>query len=194
MDAADPIAVFREWHQAAQSARIGEPEAMSLATADGSGRPSSRMVLLRGLDDRGFRFFTNRTSRKGRDLTEHPRAALLFHWQPLGRQVRIEGPVSVLSDEESDAYFETRERMSQLAAWASDQSRPIASREELLERLAAAERQFEGRPVERPSHWGGYVVAPESIEFWEHGDHRLHHRRRFSRNSDGGWTSELLAP
>jgi pyridoxamine 5'-phosphate oxidase len=167
---------------------------MALATADGSGRPSSRMVLLRGLDERGFRFYTNRTSRKGRDLTEHPRAALLFHWHPLGRQVRIEGPVSVLSDEESDAYFERRERISQLAAWASDQSRPIASREELLERLAATEKQFEGRPVERPPHWGGYVVTPETIEFWEHGDHRLHHRRRFTRSSDGGWASELLAP
>ena len=194
MDAADPIVLFREWHEAARSAGIGEPEAMALATADRSGRPSSRMVLLRGLDDRGFTFYTNRTSRKGRDLMEHPRAALLFHWQPLGRQVRIEGPVSVLSDEDSDAYFQRRERISQLAAWASDQSRPIASREELLERLAAAEKQFEGRPVERPPHWGGYVVSPETIEFWEHGDHRLHHRRRFTRTSDGGWASELLAP
>jgi pyridoxamine 5'-phosphate oxidase len=171
MDAADPIAIFREWHQAARSADIGEPEAMALATVDARGRPSSRMVLLRGLDERGFRFYTNRTSRKGRDLSEHPRAALLFHWQPLGRQVRIEGPVSVLSDEESDAYFAGRERMSQLAAWASDQSEPIASREALLERLAEAEK-----------------------EFWEHGDHRLHHRRRFSRHPDGSWTSELLAP
>jgi pyridoxamine 5'-phosphate oxidase len=194
MDAADPIAIFREWHQAARSADIGEPEAMALATVDARGRPSSRMVLLRGLDERGFRFYTNRTSRKGRDLSEHPRAALLFHWQPLGRQVRIEGPVSVLSDEESDAYFAGRERMSQLAAWASDQSEPIASREALLERLAEAEKEFEGRLVERPPHWGGYLVAPESIEFWEHGDHRLHHRRRFSRHPDGSWTSELLAP
>jgi pyridoxamine 5'-phosphate oxidase len=193
VDNTDPIALFRDWHDAARAAGIGEPEAMSLSTTDARGRPSSRMVLLRGLDERGFRFYTNRTSRKGRDLTEHPRAALLFHWQPLGRQVRVEGPVSLVADEESDAYFAGRERLSQLAAWASDQSRPIASRDELLKRLAEAEREFDGRDVPRPPHWGGYLVAPETIEFWEHGEHRLHHRRRFSR-IDGEWTSELLAP
>lgn len=194
MDITDPIALVRGWLDAARAAGIGEPEAMALSTADAGGRPASRMVLLRGLDERGFRFYTNRLSRKGRELEANPRGALLFHWQPLGRQVRVEGPVSALSDEESDAYFAGRERMSQLAAWASEQSRPIASRDELVARLAEVERRFEGGPVERPPHWGGYLVTPQMIELWEHGEHRLHHRRRFTRTPDGAWSSELLAP
>jgi pyridoxamine 5'-phosphate oxidase len=189
----DPIALAGAWLQAAREAGIPQPEAMAIASADERGRPSVRIVLMRGLDAEGFRFYTNRESRKGGELDANPHAALVFHWDALGQQLRAEGPVRRLGDGESDAYFSGRPRESQLGAWASDQSRPLGSRQELLDRFAEAERRFEGRPVERPPHWGGYLLAPEAIEFWEHGEHRLHHRRRFTREA-GGWREELLAP
>jgi len=189
----DPIALAGAWLEAAREAGVPQPEAMAIASADERGRPSVRMVLMRGLDEEGFRFYTNRESRKAGELDANPHAALVFHWDPLGRQLRAEGPVRRLSDGESDAYFSGRPRESQLGAWASEQSRPLASRQELLDRFAETERRFEGRPVDRPPHWGGYLLAPEAIEFWEHGEHRLHHRRRFVRDGQL-WREELLAP
>lgn len=162
---ADPIKLFVEWMAAAEAYGIEQPEAMVLATAAPGGRPSARMVLLRGADQHGFRFFSNRESRKGGELAQNPVAALLFYWQPMGRQVRIEGAVSELADSESDAYFASRARDSRLSAWASDQSRPLASRDQLLRRLEQERTRFAGDEVPRPPHWGGYLLAPRSIEF-----------------------------
>jgi pyridoxamine 5'-phosphate oxidase len=188
----DPIALAQRWLDEA-SAAVPQPEAMALATADAAGRPSLRMVLMRGLDQHGFRFYTNRESRKGEDLAANPHAALVFHWEPLGRQLRAEGSVQPLAEAESDAYFAGRPRESQLGAWASDQSRPLASEQQLLDRFAEAGRRFGDGPVPRPPHWGGYLLAADSIEFWQHGRHRLHRRRRFSRDATG-WREQLLAP
>src|SRR3954452_25248286 len=171
-----PIDQLTSWLQEAHVAGIEQPEAMALATVDPDGAPGVRMVLLRGLDERGLVFYTNATSRKGEALKAHPRAALAFHWDAVGRQVRVEGPVSLVSDDESDAYFRSRPRPSQLAAWASEQSREIPSREALMERYGELAARYEGREVERPPHWRGYRVSPERIEFWEHGAHRLHDR------------------
>ena len=193
MTAPDPIAMASQWLDEAAAAGLAQPEAMALATADPAGRPSVRMVLMRGLDQAGFRFYSNRQSRKGAELATNPRAALAFHWEPLGRQLRTEGPVTELSDAESDAYFAGRPLESRLGAWASDQSRPLASHEALLERFADAARRFADGEVPRPPHWGGYLLAPDAIEFWEHGAHRLHRRRLFTREA-GGWRQQLLAP
>lgn len=189
----DPIVLAQRWLHEAAAAGVAQPEAMALATADAACGPSLRMVLMRGLDRDGFRFYTNRESRKADELAANPQAALVFHWQPLGRQLRAEGPVRPLADAESDAYFAGRPRESQLGAWASDQSRPLPSHQALLDRFVAAEQRFGDGPVPRPPHWGGYLLAPQSIEFWQHGQHRLHQRRRFSRG-DGGWREQLLAP
>jgi pyridoxamine 5'-phosphate oxidase len=172
---------------------VPQPEAIALATADAAGQPSVRMVLMRGLDAAGFRFYTNRRSRKGAELAANPWAAIAFHWDGLGRQLRAEGPVTELDDAESDTYFAGRPLESRLGAWASDQSRPLESHEALLDRFAEAGRRFTGGDVPRPPHWGGYLLAPEAIEFWEHGAHRLHHRRLFTREA-GGWREQLLAP
>ena len=189
----DPIALAGAWLEAAREAGVSQPEAMAIASADERGRPSVRMVLMRGLDAEGFRFYTNRESRKAGELDANPHGALVFHWDALGRQLRAEGPVRRLGDGEPDAYFSGRPRESQLGAWASEQSRPLGSRQELLDRFAETERRFEGGPVERPPFWGGYLLVPEAIEFWEHGEHRLHRRRQFRRNGDG-WTLRQLAP
>jgi pyridoxamine 5'-phosphate oxidase len=192
--ASDPIALFLEWLAAAEAHGIDQPDAMTLATASADGLPSARMVLLRGADREGFRFYTNRHSRKGDELAANPHAALLFHWQPLGRQVRVEGRISLLPDADSDHYFATRPYESRLGAWASDQSPVIESRAVLLARFEEAQRRFADGAVPRPPHWGGYLLAPVAIEFWQHGDHRLHDRRRYTCALDGGWTSQLLAP
>jgi pyridoxamine 5'-phosphate oxidase len=189
----DPIELAHAWLEAARAAGVPQPEAMAVASADEHGRPSVRMVLMRGLDAEGFRFYTNRESRKAAELDANPHGALVFHWDELGRQLRAEGPVRRLGEGESDAYFAGRPRESQLGAWASDQSRPLASRQDLLDRFAEVEQRFAGRPVQRPPHWGGYLLAPEAIEFWEHGEHRLHHRRRFTRDG-AAWREDLLAP
>ena len=188
--ALDPVVLFREWFEEAHAAGIEVPEAMTLATADAEGRPSARMVLLKSADDDGFTFFTGYESRKGQELAENARAALVFYWRELGRQVRVEGPVRKLAAEESDAYWQTRPVRSRAAAAASHQSEPIASRAELE---AEFERQLALGPPPRPERWGGYVLEPDAIELWRHRDDRLHERTRYTR-ARGGWRQELLAP
>jgi pyridoxamine 5'-phosphate oxidase len=189
----DPFLLFREWFDEAKRSSIVAPEAMTLATATTDGAPSARMVLLKGADEHGFVFYTGYASRKGRELAENPRAALAFYWQPLGKQVRVEGPVERVSEAESAAYFATRPRGSQLAAWASEQSRPLGSREELERRYAELEQEYDGREVPLPPHWGGYRLRPEAIEFWEHRENRLHDRVRYARAREG-WQAERLSP
>ena len=188
----DPIAQFREWFAVAER-EAPLPDAIALATIGEDGLPDARMVLLKGVDGRGFRFFTNRESVKGAQLEAAPGAALIAYWRELDRQVRARGPVEVLGDVESDEYFATRPRESQLGAWASAQSRPIESREALDARIAEAEGRFEGRDVPRPPHWGGYVLRPVAIEFWQGQVGRLHDRFRYSR-ADDGWRIERLNP
>jgi pyridoxamine 5'-phosphate oxidase len=188
----DPIVQLRAWLDEAQDA-VPLPEAMTLATVGADGGPSARVVLLRGIDDRGLTFFTNRTSRKGDELRANPRAALVLHWWELGRQVRVEGRVEETSREESEAYWRSRPRPSRIAAWASPQSRPLEGRGDLEARVADLEARFEGEDVPRPSFWGGYRVVPDTVELWAHHDDRLHDRLRYTRRP-GGWTVERLAP
>jgi pyridoxamine 5'-phosphate oxidase len=189
----NPLDRFQEWLREAERAGVEVPEAMALATADAEGAPSARMVLLKAADEDGFVFYSGYVSRKAGELEQNPRAALLFYWRPLGKQVRIEGRVEPVSEAESAAYFATRPRGSQLAAWASQQSRPLASREELERRYAELEREYEGREVPLPPHWGGYRLRPDAIEFWEHRENRLHDRIRYTRAREG-WRHELLSP
>ena len=188
----DPFALFAAWLAEAEASEPNDPNAMALATANAHAWPSVRIVLLKGHGPDGFVFYTNRESRKADELEANPHAALLFHWKSLRRQVRIEGLVSRASDAESDAYFASRSRDSQLGAWASDQSRPLDARETFEARYAEVSARFSGA-VPRPPHWGGYRVVPERIEFWEDRAHRLHHRRLFVREGDG-WTEGLLYP
>ena len=188
--AIDPLAVFHEWFEEARAAGVEAPEAMTVATADADGRPSARMLLLKSADKRGFTFFTGYESRKGRELAENPRAALVFYWRPLGRQVRVEGTVRRLPAEESDAYWATRPPRSRAAAAASRQSQPIAGRDELE---AEFQRLLPGDEVPRPERWGGYVLEPDAIELWQQRDDRLHERIRFTRAREG-WVAEQLAP
>jgi pyridoxamine 5'-phosphate oxidase len=190
----DPVRQFRDWFADAEAARLYQPDAMTLATATPDGRPSARLVLLRGLDDRGFTFFTNCDSRKAAELTANPHAALVFFWAELHRQVRVEGHVEVVAAEESDAYFQTRPRGSQLGAWASPQSQPIDGRTVLEQRADEFTRRFEGQPVPRPPRWGGYRVVPDSIEFWQGRENRLHDRLCYRRRAEGGWEIVRLAP
>ena len=191
--AVDPHALFEEWYTEAQQAEPGLPEAVALATADAAGAPSLRMVLLKGHDARGFVFYTNSRSRKGAELAENGRAALLFYWKSLRRQVRVEGPVEPVSDAEADAYFATRARESQLGAWASDQSQPLDRRATFEGRFNDLAARYEGQDVPRPPHWWGYRIVPERIEFWTDRAHRLHERRLFMREGNG-WTESLLYP
>ncbi|HET7576693.1 MAG TPA: pyridoxamine 5'-phosphate oxidase [Sphingomicrobium sp.] len=189
----DPFALFDEWFAEARATEPNDPEAMALATADSAGNPTVRMVLLKGHGPDGFVFFTNEESEKGRGLKENPSAALLFHWKSLRRQVRIEGRVERVSAEESDAYFATRSRDSQLGAWASKQSRPLDNREAFERRYDEMKQRFEGQLVPRPDYWGGFRIVPRSFEFWRDRPHRLHERRLFTRDGDG-WTEGLLYP
>ena len=188
----DPLRQFERWLAAACEAGVPVPEAMTLATATAAGRPAARMVLLKGADERGFSFHTNYESRKGRELAENPHAALLFHWQSLGRQLRVEGPVERMSADESETYFRTRPFRSRLAAWSSPQSRPLTDRAE-LERLYAGAAQRHPDDVPLPPHWGGYRLRPDAYEFWQHGDDRLHDRIRYERDA-AGWSRIRLAP
>jgi pyridoxamine 5'-phosphate oxidase len=190
---ADPEAQFARWYEDAEAV-VDMPEAVALATADDDGAPSVRMVLAKGLDQHGFKFHTGHGSRKGRELGGNPRGALLFYWQPLGRQVRIEGPVERVSAEESAEYFRTRPRDGQIAAWASSQSEVLGSRDDLDARVRDFEREFEGRDIPLPPHWGGYRLVPEVWEFWQHRGSRLHDRFRYRRQDSGAWMIERLAP
>lgn len=191
--AADPHLMFHRWLREALDAGLHEPNAMVLSTAGDDGRPSSRMVLLKGLDERGFVLFTNHTSRKADELESNPRCALLFPWHPLERQVRIEGPASVLEREAVEAYHRNRPREAQLGAWASAQSRPVASREELAAAYDEVTARFEGQDVPVPDHWGGYRIEPETVEFWQGRPGRMHDRLVYVREGSG-WRIQRLAP
>ena len=191
---ADPIKQFAKWFGEAEAAGLKLPNAMTLATATKDGEPSARMVLLKGFDDEGFVFFTNYGSRKGRELDENPRAALVFYWTEFDRQVRITGSVEKVSRAESENYFHTRPVDSQLGAWVSKQSRVIGSREILEEKMRELMAQYEGGEVPLPPYWGGYRLAPASIEFWQNRMGRLHDRLRYTLQQDGEWLLERLAP
>lgn len=193
--AEEPLLQFERWMEDAISNNVREPNALHLATADADGRPSGRIVLLRDFSDRGFSFFTNYTSRKGEELEQNNHAAMTFFWHELYRQVRIGGKVFRLPSEESDAYFRSRPRQSQISALVSQQSRQLENRA-MLERMAAeAEEKYRGRPVPRPENWGGYYLSPDYVEFWQGREHRLHDRLQYIRNaSEGGWTIRLLYP
>lgn len=189
----DPVALFERWYDAAVSAGCDEPNAMAVATVDAGGRPDARTVLARGVDSRGFVFYTNVESVKGRELEHVPYAALLFRWVEVHRQVRVRGTVTRVSDAEADAYFATRPRESRIGAWASAQSSVLRDRAELDARVEEFTRRFEGSDVPRPPHWGGYRVRPDEIEFWQGRASRLHDRFRYQRRDDG-WIVERLSP
>ena len=193
MSQTDPFQLFADWFAEARESEPNDPDAMAMATATRDGRPSVRMVLLKGHGPDGFVFYTNLDSRKGAELAANPRAALLFHWKSLRRQVRFEGPVEALPAADADAYFASRARDSQIGAWASDQSRPLGSRAEFEARCEAVKQRFAGNDVPRPKRWGGFRLVPERIEFWSDRPHRLHERRLFTR-TDGGWAESLLYP
>jgi pyridoxamine 5'-phosphate oxidase len=190
----DPLALFWRWFEAAADVGTAEPEAVALATATPDGRPSARMVLAKGIDERGFAFYTNYGSRKGGELEENPRAALLFHWPALGRQVRVEGAVERLPREESERYARNRSRESQVSALASPQSRPVPSREWLEERVRELAQEHEGRELPVHQDWGGYRLIPDAWEFWQHRPNRLHDRFRYLPQARGGWRIERLGP
>ena len=188
-----PFAVFNDWFAAASAAEPNDPNAMALATAGSGGHPAVRIVLLKAWDDRGFVFYTNLDSRKGRELAANPMVQLGFHWKSLRRQVRIDGRAEPVTTAEADAYFATRPRASQLGAWASDQSRPLADRAAFDARLADATARFAGVPVPRPPRWSGFRIVPSAIEFWQDRDFRHHERTLFTRHGDD-WTVGLLFP
>jgi pyridoxamine 5'-phosphate oxidase len=189
----DPLALFDIWYAEARESEPNDAGAMTLATADADGRPAARMVLLKGHGPDGFVFYTNEQSAKGDELAGNPKAALLFHWKSLRRQVRIEGRVDRVPDSEADAYFATRGRDSQLGAWASDQSRPLDDRATFERRFDEMKARYEGQDVPRPPHWRGYRVIPDRIEFWTDRPHRLHERRLFTRDGES-WFESLLYP
>lgn len=193
-DATDPFSVFEEWFEQAKASEPNDPNAMALATVDRDGLPDVRMVLLNGLDRRGFVFYTNLASAKGQELTGAPKAALVWHWKSLRRQVRARGPVEQVSDAEADAYYASRPRLSRIGAWASRQSQALASRAALEDAVAQREREFEGREPPRPEWWSGFRIVPTSIEFWIDMPFRLHDRAVFQSDGAGGWTKERLYP
>jgi pyridoxamine 5'-phosphate oxidase len=191
----NPFDLFRLWSEEAGACpEIADSSALTLATVDGDGMPSARVMLLKGLDERGFTFYTNLGSVKAGHLEAHPKAALCFFWMPLGKQVRTEGPVERVTEEEADVYFASRPRESQIGAWASRQSEALPSREALEERIAEAEKEFAGGDVPRPSFWSGFRLVPNRIEFWLSRPHRLHDRLQYTRQADGGWKVDGLYP
>lgn len=193
-DANDPIALFGEWMKEAEKHEPNDPNATALATSTPDGRPSVRMVLLKGYDAGGFVFYTNLESRKGGELSANPQAALCLHWKSMRRQIRVEGPVVPVTEAEADAYFASRARGSQIGAWASRQSRPMTGRFELEKRIAEFVAKFGFGAVPRPEHWSGFRLKPEAIEFWQDRSFRLHERFVFIAGSDGAWQKDLLFP
>jgi len=189
----DPFSQFGAWLREAEASEPNNPNAMTLATVSADGRPSTRMVLLKGYDDQGFVFYTNYTSQKGRELLGNPNASLCFHWKSLGRQVRVDGRAEPVSDAEADAYFASRQRGSQIGAWASEQSRPVDSRDTLEKRVREVTAEYDGADVPRPPHWSGFRVVPDRIEFWTDRPNRLHDRQVFDR-AVGGWREQRLQP
>ena len=192
--ARDPFRQFEKWFQEAEAAKIPEPNAMTLATATREGRPSARTVLLKGLDGRGFVFYSNYESRKGREIEANPQVALVFPWIAMERQVIIEGALTKVAREESEAYFHSRPRASQLGAWVAQQSAIISGRPVLEDNMKALEKKYAGQEVPVPPNWGGWRMAPETVEFWQGRRSRLHDRLRYRRVKDGGWSVERLAP
>ena len=191
----DPIAAFDAWLQEAAKSEPNDPNAMSLATVNADGMPNVRMVLLKGHDARGFVFYTNLQSQKGGELADNAKAALCFHWKTMQRQVRVQGPISPVADDEADAYYNSRGRQSRIGAWASQQSRPLADRTELEAAYAEMDAKYPGDDIPRPPHWSGRRITPLRIEFWQDGDHRLHDRLVFKRaNADSDWGIERLYP
>ena len=193
MEARDPFALFEAWLAEAGETEPNDPNAMQVASVDADGLPDVRTVLLKGFDQRGFVFYTNFESAKGRQILASRKAALVFHWKSRRRQVRARGDVEVVADDEADAYYRSRPRGSRIGAWASEQSRPLASREELLERTRQLTERYEGRDIPRPPHWGGLRIRPRTFEFWQDGEFRLHDRIAFAAG-DGGWTGRRLNP
>ncbi|MEQ9333892.1 pyridoxamine 5'-phosphate oxidase [Thalassobaculum sp.] len=194
-DTDDPFEQFRRWFAEAEASEPNDANAMTLATADSDGRPSARIVLLKDFDARGFAFFTNTESQKGRQLEVNPFAALCFHWKSVRRQVRIEGAVTSVGDDEADAYYASRPRGSRIGAWASQQSRPLADRPALLAAVSRFEAEYDGKDVPRPPYWSGYRLTPLRVEFWQDGEFRLHDRFLFTRSGEGApWTVQRLFP
>jgi pyridoxamine 5'-phosphate oxidase len=194
MTPANPYQLFEEVFRQASGTGMTEPNAVALATADAEGHPSVRMVLMKGFDERGFVFFTNLESRKAREIGANPHAALCFYWQSIGRQVRVEGRVEPVTDEEADTYFASRARGSQIGAWSSIQSRTLENREDLLERVRQSEERFGDAPIPRPPFWSGFRIVPHRIEFWSAGEFRLHDRIVYERTGDGEWSTRKLYP
>ncbi|MEL6686089.1 MAG: pyridoxamine 5'-phosphate oxidase [Pseudomonadota bacterium] len=194
IDVSDPIALFDDWLARAGETEANDPNAMALATVDAGGQPDVRIVLLKGLSENGFAFYTNSESAKGEQLGEVSKAALCFHWKTQRRQVRVRGRVEEVGSEDSDAYFANRARGSRLSAWASDQSRPVEDRDTLIAEMDATEARFEGQDVPRPPHWIGYRVVPYAIEFWQDGAFRIHDRILYTRDGDESWTKTRLYP
>ena len=190
----DPFAWFHRWMAEAEASEPSDPNAMTVVTVGPGGKPSARTILLKGVDPRGFVFYTNTQSRKGQELNGSPLISLLFYWKSLGRQIRIEGVVEPVTAAESDAYYATRPRISRLGAWASDQSRPLSNRAELERRLQQFEEQYPGEDIPRPPHWSGFRVLPDRFEFWQNMPFRLHDRTIFERTPGGGWTNGKLFP
>lgn len=194
MSQTDPFVLFAEWMALAEAGEINDPDAMALATSTPDGRPSVRMVLMRRHGPDGFGFFTNLESRKGQEIAANPWGALCIHWKSIRKQVRAEGRLVRVSDEDADAYFASRSRNSQIGAHASDQSRPLDSRDTFTARVEEVKARFADRDVPRPEHWSGFRLVPDRIEFWEDVEYRLHHRRLFERGADGSWSQGLLFP